>query len=64
MTSAPPPPQPRLSLGITGHRATNPVFAANQDAVMARIGHLFSRLEALVAVAATGKDLLFLHQLG
>lgn len=66
MTSAPPPPQSRLSLGITGHRATNPVFAANQESVVAAIGQMFARIEALVddqAAALGGTARIRLHSL-
>lgn len=52
MTSAPLPPLPRLSLAITGHRATNRAFAANRDAVAAAIERSFARLEALAQTQA------------
>lgn len=53
MTSAPPPPLVRLTLGVTGHRAGNSAFAANEAAVRSAIGQLFAKLQLLVADQAT-----------
>jgi hypothetical protein len=44
---APPPPLPRLSLGITGHRANNPAFAANRMAIEAQLAAIFDRIGAI-----------------
>ncbi len=52
MITAPPPPLPRLSLGITGHRQTNPTFAAHREVAVAVMDDLFGRIDALVAAAA------------
>lgn len=46
---APETPQPRLSLGVTGHRLANPVMAANQVGVEAALAAIFDRIEAIVA---------------
>ena len=35
--TAPPPPRARLSLGLTGHRATNAAFTAHRDAIAATL---------------------------
>ena len=50
---APEIPQPRLSLGITGHRLANPVMAANQVGVEAALAAIFARIEAIAAGDAT-----------
>ena len=39
--------QPRLSLGITGHRATNPSFSAHAEAIGAALSALFARIDAI-----------------
>ena len=49
MTAAPPPPLVRLSLGITGHRESNPAFAAHREATEAVLADVFSRIDAQVA---------------
>ena len=46
--AAPPPPQTRLALGITGHRDGNPALHANRAAVEAAMATLFDRIDALV----------------
>ena len=52
MSVTPPPnPLPRLALGVTGHRDSNPALAANYAAVSAAIHQLFTRLEARVRLA-------------
>jgi hypothetical protein len=43
--SAPPAPPTRLSIGITGHRAGNAVFAANRDAIAVVLEQLFDLIE-------------------
>jgi len=48
---APPAPEPRLSLAITGHRESNAAFAANRAAIAATLESLFDRL-----AAATGPN--------
>ncbi|MEJ6011916.1 hypothetical protein [Novosphingobium aquae] len=48
MIEAPPPPLPRLCLGVTGHRANNAAFSANQPAVEAALAAMFARIGALV----------------
>jgi hypothetical protein len=52
LISAPPPPQVRLSLGITGHRDTNAVFAAHRQRVEAVLEEICSRIDALVLAEA------------
>ncbi|MEE4316157.1 MAG: hypothetical protein V2I74_04165 [Erythrobacter sp.] len=39
--------QPRLALGITGHRATNPSFSAHAEAIAAALDQLFGRIDAI-----------------
>lgn len=41
--------QPHLALGITGHRASNPSFAAHSTAIAAALAVLFARIEAIAA---------------
>lgn len=48
MPKAPPPPKIRLSLGITGHRVTNSVYAANQARIEATLEAHFDALDKLV----------------
>lgn len=49
MSVTPPPnPLPRLAIGVTGHRDSNPGLAANRAAVTAAVIDLFGKLEALV----------------
>ncbi len=45
------PPALRLSIGITGHRESNPAFAANRDAIAATLSAL---LDALGQAAGSG----------
>jgi hypothetical protein len=52
LTSAPPPPLVRLSLGVTGHRETNPAFAAHRDAAEAALAEVFARIDATVGAEA------------
>ena len=49
--AAPPPPKVRVSLGVTGHRATHPTFAANQDRIAQTLVHILDVIDA--AVSAT-----------
>lgn len=50
MTATPPvPPLPRLALGVTGHRESNPALAANRDAVETALKLVFNRIEAALA---------------
>ena len=46
--SAPPSPQSRLALGITGHRDGNAALMANRAAVEAAVAALFDQIDALV----------------
>ena len=39
--------QPRLALGITGHRATNPSFSTHAEAITAALAALFARIDAI-----------------
>jgi hypothetical protein len=48
---APPPPRVRLSLGVTGHRAGHPLYAANAARIEAVLGQVFDQIETLVAAA-------------
>jgi len=48
---APPPPQVRLSLGVTGHRAANPSYAANIARIEAVLVQVFDAIDAAVAAA-------------
>ena len=47
---APPPPQIRLSLGVTGHRQGNAAFAANRAAIEATLTTIFDAIADAVAV--------------
>ncbi len=49
MTTAPPPPQVRLSLGVTGHREGNGAFAANRAAIAATLGTILDIIDLAVA---------------
>ena len=52
MTVNPPPrPRVRLSLGVTGHRADNPAFAANRERIAATLNDVLDRISAAVAAA-------------
>ena len=58
-------PPLRLAIGITGHRETNPAFAANRDAIAATIAALFAEFDhaagavrpRLHSLLANGSDL-------
>jgi len=55
--------QPHLSLGITGHRAANPSFRDNAEAITAALGALFARIEASAAALPGAQGRLQLHSL-
>lgn len=66
--AVPLPPRVRLNLGITGHRAGHPSFAANADAVSSTLAAVFDMLveAAAAAPAAAGhaaSDRIRLHSL-
>ena len=67
MSVTPPPnPLPRLAIGVTGHRDSNPGLAANRAAVTAAVIDLFGKLEAQVRAsdsAATSHAPTRLHNL-
>lgn len=44
--AAPPMPLPILSLGVTGHRANNPAYAANEARIAATVADVFARIAA------------------
>ena len=52
MTAAPPPPLVRLSLGVTGHRSTNPSFAANRAQTETVLEEIFQTIETLISTKA------------
>jgi hypothetical protein len=47
---APPPPRIRLSIGVTGHRESNAVFAGNRAAIEATLTGVFDAIAVAVAV--------------
>jgi hypothetical protein len=51
--TAPPPPAARLSLGVTGHRGGNAVFAANSIRVEAVLAEIFTAIDAFTAAEPT-----------
>ena len=51
MTAAPPPPQVRLNLGVTGHRDANAALAGNAARVEAVLGSVLDIIAAAVAGA-------------
>lgn len=56
MSVTPPPnPLPRLALGVTGHRDSNPGLAANRAEVSAAITDLFARIEGQVRALDSAK---------
>ncbi len=48
-TGAPPPPNVRLCIGVTGHREDNPVFAAHRAAIEAHLAQVLDLIAAAVA---------------
>ncbi len=59
----PVPPLPRLSLGVTGHRSTNPSLAANLTGVTAALEAVFARIDADLGLAAAALAPTRLHNL-
>ncbi|MGY6552539.1 MAG: hypothetical protein ACXIT4_11720 [Erythrobacter sp.] len=55
--------QPHLGLGITGHRSTNPAFAANAAAIGAALADLFARIAAIEAGLSGKRAPIRLHSL-
>jgi hypothetical protein len=51
--TAPPPPAARLSLGVTGHRGGNAVFAANRIRVEAVLTEIFAAIDAFIVAEPT-----------
>ena len=47
--TSPPPPQVRLCLGVTGHRAHHPVFAGHRDHIEAVLRELFDLVDGEIA---------------
>ncbi len=54
MAEAPPSPESRLSLALTGHRDSNPAFAANREAVLATLAALFDQVESAARESVDG----------
>ncbi len=55
--------QPHLALGITGHRATNPVFSAHAPAIATALEALFARIDAICASLPGARGPVRLHSL-
>lgn len=55
--------QPYLSLGVTGHRATNPSFSAHAAAIETALDRLFTRIDAITAALPGPRGALRLHSL-
>jgi hypothetical protein len=55
--------QPHLALGITGHRASNPSFAAHGAAIEAALSALFARIQAIEASLPGEHGAIRLHSL-
>ncbi|MBA4043218.1 MAG: hypothetical protein C0471_02175 [Erythrobacter sp.] len=55
--------QPHLALGITGHRASNPSFAAHAPAIGAALDALFARIADTVAALPEPRGTVRLHSL-
>jgi|CXWL01.1.fsa_nt_gi hypothetical protein len=49
--AAPAPPRVGLSLGVTGHRADHPMFAANAARIEATLAQIFDAIDQAVAAA-------------
>jgi hypothetical protein len=58
LIAAPPPPLIRLSLGVTGHRETNPSFAAHRADVESVLEEVFARVDARMTAATETLGLL------
>ena len=54
MAEAPPSPESRLSLALTGHRESNPAFAANRQAVLTTLAALFDQVESAARESVDG----------
>ncbi len=50
-SAGPPPPRPRLSIGVTGHRLANAAFAANAAGAEAALSRILDRLEGALAAS-------------
>lgn len=61
--SAPVPPLPRLSLGVTGHRSTNAALAGNLAGVTAALEAVFARIDADLGSVAVALAPTRLHNL-
>lgn len=55
--------QPHLALGITGHRAANPVYSAHAAAIAAALEGLFARIDAICAGLPGTRGPVRLHSL-
>lgn len=55
--------QPHLALGITGHRASNPSFAAHAAAIATALEALFARIDAIAAGLPGARGAVRLHSL-
>lgn len=55
--------QPHLALGITGHRASNPSFAAHAPAITAALAGLFARIAAITDDLPGTRGAIRLHSL-
>lgn len=55
--------QPRLALGITGHRATNSSYSAHVEAIAAALAELFARIDAIVTGLPETHAAVRLHSL-
>lgn len=55
--------QPHLALGITGHRATNPIFSAHAPAIAAALEALFARIDAVCADLPGARGAVRMHSL-
>ena len=55
--------RPHLALGITGHRSTNPAFAAHASAITAALAGLFARIAEIEAGLAGERATIRLHSL-
>jgi hypothetical protein len=61
--SAPPPPRLQLSIGITGHRASNAAFAGHRDQIDAALGTVFDGIARVLAFEAPTAAPVRLHTL-
>ncbi len=49
--AAPPPPNIRLSVGVTGHRSVHPLYAANAEQIEQTIADIFDSIDRAIADA-------------